>query len=414
MRSVGDLATAELRAAMGELCLITNDSGEGTLAEVIAAEDQVCQLMPFESVTGLAPGMSVIGLNRQVAVPVGEALRGRVLDGLGKPLDGQPLPSRVRRRVTSRAPLGSLQRQRIRQPLCTGQRAIDGLLTIGRGQRIGLFAGSGVGKSTLLGEIAKGTDADVNVIALVGERSREVVPFLEDCLGPDGLSRSVVVVATAEQTPVMKIQAVKTALTIAEQFREQRAHGLFFLDSLTRLAQAQRDLGIARGEPVGNRGYPPTVFSQMATTLERLGNSQHGSLTGILTVLVEGDDLHDPIADAARSILDGHIVLDRTLADIGHFPAINVLKSLSRLAHEITTPSQQLAAARLRTDLARLAEVRDLIQVGLYQPGASPEVDQALARQPRIEEFLRQQLGETSTTAQTTHRLERLFPEDPN
>ena len=289
--------------------------------------------------------------------------------------------------------------------MVTGQRAIDGLLTIGRGQRIGLFAGSGVGKSTLLGEIAKHSHADLNVIALIGERGREVLPFLEDALGPKGRERSVVVVATSDEAPLMKIQAARTALTIAEEFREQGANVLFFLDSLTRFANAQRDVGLARGEVPGQRGYPPSVQATMAALLERLGNDQHGSITGLITILVDGDDFHEPIADAARSILDGHIVLDRRLAALGHFPAINVLQSLSRLFREVTSPQHQSAADELRKVLATHEEVAELIQVGLYQAESVPEVDRAIRKLPAVNRFLQQHIGEVSTFSETLAQL---------
>ncbi len=413
LHSVRDLLTANLTMALGEMCEIETGFGKKVKAEVIAAYEKQSQLMTFHRSHGLAPGMDVVALNRVVQVPVGLNLLGRVLNGLGEPIDGgEPLQAFKKRMTDSPSPQ-ALERKRITQPLVTGQRVIDGLLTIGRGQRMGLFAGSGVGKSTLLGEIAKFAEADanvadMNVIVLVGERGREVRPFLEDCLGPEGLKRSVVVVATSDETPLMKIQAVRTGLTIAEEFRDQGADVLFFLDSLTRFATAQKEIGLARGEAPGQRGYPSSVLSTLATTLERLGNSQTGSITGLITVLVDGDDLDEPIADAARSILDGHLVLDRQLAQKGRFPAVNVLKSLSRLFREVTSPQQQLAADGIRECLATYEEVAELIQVGLYQPGTSPAVDNAIHRLPAIQKFLHQRIGETSQLNQTTYDMTHL------
>jgi flagellum-specific ATP synthase len=299
-------------------------------------------------------------------------------------------------------------RKRITEPLVTGQRVIDGMLTIGRGQRVGLFAGSGVGKSTLLGEIAKGAESDVNVICLVGERGREVLPFVEDCLGAEGMRRSVVVVATSDQTPLMRIKSVLTAVTIAEDFRDQGAHVLFFLDSLTRLAMAQRELGLLLGEPPGSRGYPPSVQSLLAEVLERLGCGDVGAITGLITVLVEGDDLDEPITDAARSILDGHIVLNRKLASQGHYPAIDVLGSVSRLFREVTTPQQQTDAVKLRTLMATHAEVSDLIQIGAYKPGSSQQVDRAVQLMPAVKKFLQQPVNEKSQWNSTLQQLEIL------
>jgi len=338
----------------------------------------------------------VIALGRHVSVPVGLPLLGRVLNGLGQPIDDAgPLTVRHWRPVDQETP-SALKRQRITRTLVTGQRVIDGLLTMGCGQRVGLFAGSGVGKSTLMGEIAKHASADLNVICLVGERGREVLPFLEDCLGEAGRQRSVVIVATSDETPLMRIQAVRSAITIADDFRARGANVLFFLDSLTRLAFAQRELGLLRGEPPGTRGYPPSVYTLLASTLEKLGNDDVGSITGLITVLVDGDDMDEPIADAARSILDGHIVLSRKIAARGQYPAVDVLYSLSRLFREVTSREHQQAAQRVRQILATYEDVADLIQLGMYQKGASPQIDEAIHLMPHILAFLKQEIGQSS------------------
>jgi FliI/YscN family ATPase len=300
-----------------------------------------------------------------------------------------------------RPPPAPLERIRIREPFITGIRAIDSVITCGRGQRVGIFAGSGVGKSTLLGEIARGAVSDVNVLALIGERGREVGPFLEDCLGPEGLARSVVIVATGEQSPLMRVRAAQAAIAIAEQFRDEGRNVLFMLDSLTRLAMAQREMSLALGEPPSSRGYTPSCFRLLANTVERLGNGPLGTLTGILTVLVDGEDMDEPIADAVRSFVDGHIVLERRLGEKGHYPAINVSRSLSRVAIDVTEVPHQKAARRLRSILATYQEAEELIRLGAYVKGSNDQLDLAIDLLPGVMKFLRQDISQPSRYEET-------------
>lgn len=408
LRSARGLLRATLPASVGELCEVSLPDSGFLTAEVVGFDEHGSQLMCYDSTSGLRPGLDVTALGQRRMVPTGPELLGRVIDGIGRPLDNRgPLKSTRSRREQAHVP-AAMSRRRIEQPLVTGQRVIDSMITIGRGQRVGLFAGSGVGKSTLMGEIAKGASSDINVIVLVGERGREVRPFIEDCLGDLGRQRSVVVVATSDETPLMRIKAVLTAVTIAEDFRSQGADVLFFLDSITRLAMAQRELGLLRGEPPGARGYPPSVQSLLAEVLERLGSGETGTITGLITVLVEGDDMDEPIADAARSILDGHIVLSRDLAEKGHYPAVDVLASISRLFAEITTDQHAADALGIRKMLAAYSRMEDLIQIGAYQPGSSPEVDQAIRLRPAIERFLQQASGQQARWEDTLQQLSLL------
>ena len=408
VRSATGLLRCTLPAAVGDQCEIILSDQRRVPAEVIGFSDGESYVLPYESAESVRPGMPVVGKGSRLSVPVGDGLLGRVLDGLGRPVDGDgPLHGGESCTLDGHAP-PPLKRAPITEPFITGQRAIDGLLTLGRGQRLGIFGGSGVGKSALLVEIAKSSQADVNVLVLVGERGRELRPFLDDGLGPTGLQRSVVIVATSEQSPLMRVRSVQIAITVADEYRRRGAHVLLMLDSLTRLAMAQRELGLALGEPPSARGYTPSVFQLLASSMERLGNAAEGSITGLVTVLVDGDDLEEPIADAARALLDGHLVLDRRLAERGHYPAINIARSLSRVFRDVTEPAQQAAARKLRSILATHAEVEDLIRIGAYVRGSSPQVDKAVELLPAVEAFLRQELGTMSTLEQTRTAMQQI------
>ncbi len=366
-------------------------------------------VMPFGDAAGVCAGSRATATGYPARVCVGDGLLGRVLDGLGEPLDGGPA---VRGRMV---PLGvaaaaahPLRRQPITAPFATGVRVLDGFLTCGRGQRMGVFAGSGVGKSTFLGMIARNGESDVNVIALIGERGREVQEFIEHNLGPEGLRRSVVIVATSDQPALVRLNAAWVAAAVAEYFRDSGRHVLFMMDSVTRFAMAQREIGLAVGEPPATRGYTPSVFALLPTLLERAGTGERGAITGFYTVLVEGDDLNEPITDAVRGILDGHIVLSRDLATAHHYPAVDVLGSVSRLMSRLASPEHQAAAARARSWLAAYRSARDLLEIGAYVGGSNPEVDAALARLPHIQQFLRQHPMEVSPWPQTLSALEGL------
>jgi flagellum-specific ATP synthase len=380
------------------------------LAEVVALRPEGAVCLPLGSVHGVRVGDLVRHTGGPLRLLVGEALRGRVLDGLGRPVDGGPALDALGLEsvtVDATAP-HALQRPRITEPLGLGVRALDGLVPCGRGQRIGIMAGSGVGKSSLLSMIARGSSADVSVIALVGERGRELREFIDNDLGPEGLARSVVVVATSDAPAVERLRAAFVATRIAEWFRDAGRHVVLMMDSLTRVAMAQREIGLSAGEPPATRGYPPSVFGLMPRLLERAGTSPTGSITGLYTVLVEGDDLQDPIGDTARSILDGHIVLTRELATAGHFPAIDVLESISRLTTAVCTREQQADATTLRRMLAAHRSVKELVEIGAYVAGSSPDADAALARMPQIEAFLRQRMDEGSSLEQTWAALAAL------
>lgn len=393
-------------AKLGELCLIERGRREAPLqVEVVGFRNGRTLLTPLGELTGVSPGSEVIPTGQTASVGVSEAMLGRVLDGLGNPMDGRPaFAPALRYPLNAEAP-PALERPPLRAPLPLGVRAIDALLTCAYGQRVGIFAGSGVGKSTLMGMIARNTAAEVNVIALIGERGREVREFIEDSLGEEGLQRSVLVVATSDQPAIVRQKAAFTATAIAEYFRDQGKQVVLMMDSLTRLAMAQREIGLSAGEPPAARGYTPSVFALMPRLLERAGNSAHGSITALYTVLVDGDDLNDPIADTARAILDGHIVLSRALTQQGHYPPIDVLASLSRVMPNIASPEHMQAANRLRRLLAAYKEAEDLIAIGAYQQGANPLVDAAIARLDAIRQFLRQTRDERPDFETTLNSL---------
>ncbi|HEY0118548.1 MAG TPA: FliI/YscN family ATPase [Cellulomonas sp.] len=382
--------------------------GDGVRGEVVATATGTARCMPLDPAEGLRAGMPVRAVGDALRVPVGAGLLGRVLDGLGRPIDGKgPLRAPTWVEVGHGAP-HPLQRARVDTPLDLGVRVLDTLVTVGRGQRMGLFAGSGVGKSSLLSMIARGTQAEVSVIALVGERGREVREFLEDDLGPEGLARSVVVVATSDAPPLVRLRSAFVATRIAEHMREQGKHAVLMMDSLTRVAMAQREIGLSVGEPPATRGYPPSTFAMLAKLLERAGTGPIGSVTGLYTVLVDGDDHNEPIADAARSILDGHVVLQRRLAVAGHFPSVDALASISRVASRVVTREQAAHAQRLRSVLAARHAVADLVDVGAYVAGSNPLVDTALAHAGEIDAFLRQAMDESASAAQSWARLAEL------
>lgn len=406
--ATGLLLSCTLPAAVGDQCEIQTTRGRNVLAEVIGFKDGLAHLVAYEHAEEIRPGLPVIRKGPGLKVRVGPGLLGRVLDGVGRPIDSGPELAGGSICLVNPGPPPALERCRIRQPMVTGQRAVDGLLTLGRGQRVGIFAGSGVGKSTLLGEIAKGSDAEVNVIALIGERGREVRPFLDDCVGPEGMARSVVVLATCDQTPLMRVRAGQLALTIADHFRRQGTNVLLMLDSLTRLAMAQRELGLALGEPPSARGYTPSVFQLLANLVEGMGNATQGSITGILTVLVDGGDLDEPISDAVRSLVDGHIVLDRRLAERGHYPAINISQSISRTSMDVTELRHQIAARKIRAALATYQEAEDLIRLGAYVKGTSPQIDRAIELRPALLAFLQQNVNERTSFAETEAAMEKL------
>ena len=400
-----------LDVAIGDLVQLGDGpvgSGTHMPAEVVAATAGAARCMPLAPPHGLRAGLEARATGGSLRVPVGPGLLGRVLDGLGQPIDGKgPLRDVTYVDIAGRAP-HPLARQRVTAPLNLGVRTLDTLTTVGCGQRIGLFAGSGVGKSTLLSMIARGTDAQISVISLVGERGREVREFLEDDLGPEGLARSVVVVATSDQPALVRKRSAFVATRIAEHLRDGGADVVLMMDSLTRVAMAQREIGLSVGEPPATRGYPPSVFSLLAELLERAGTGATGSVTGIYTVLVDGDDHNEPIADQARSILDGHVVLDRKLATAGHFPSIDALGSISRVASRVTSREQRADATELRRVMAARRSVQDLVDVGAYVAGSNPLVDAALASSREIDAFLQQGVDEAALAADSWARLHEL------
>ncbi|EAP94051.1 flagellar protein export ATPase FliI [Vibrio splendidus] len=397
VRVVGlTLEATGCKAPIGSLCLVETMSGQME-AEVVGFSGDNLFLMPSEQITGILPGARVTPVTTESGIPVGMELLGRVIDGVGNPLDGLGPIYTEQRASFNAEPINPLARKPISEPLDVGLKAINGLLTVGKGQRIGLFAGSGVGKSVTLGMMTRGTNAQVVVVGLIGERGREVKEFIEEILGEDGRKRSVVVAAPADSSPLMRLKGCQTALAVAEYFRDQGLDVLLLMDSLTRFAQAQREIALSVGEPPATKGYPPSVFAKLPALVERAGNGndEQGSITAFFTVLTEGDDLQDPIADASRAILDGHIVLSREMADAGHYPAIDVEKSVSRVMPQITTEEHVLMSKAVRQVLSICRKNQDLVSIGAYKPGTDPAIDSAFTLKPRLDEYLQQKMKET-------------------
>lgn len=395
---------------LGDVCQIETGIKRQPMmqAEIVGFRDGRLLLMPLGEMLPLSPGCRVRNTGHPFRVAVGSDLLGRILDPLGQPLDDRyELAKNTFYRIQGRPP-HPLRRQEISEVVSLGIRAIDGFLTLGKGQRVGIFAGSGVGKSTTLGMIARNTQADVSVIALIGERGREVQDFIENSLGEEGLRRSVVIVATSDQPALLKIKAGLVAATVAEYFREQGKNVLLMMDSITRIAMALREVGLAVGEPPATRGYTPSVFAFMPQLLERVGNSANGTMTGLFTVLVEGDDMNEPIADLTRGILDGHIVLNRSLADQNHFPAIDVLASISRLMPQLISPEHKQAAGKLRDLMSQYKKAEDLLSIGAYVPGSNPALDRAIQIKPQLDALLRQDIEEECPLEVTIERLLRI------
>lgn len=394
--------------SIGELCLIKN--GQQVIkTEVVGFDQNKVLLMPIGEMEGINPGARVVATGERLKVKVGESLLGKVLNGLGEPLlnKDKPLPGLKEVPVKTQPP-DPLLRKRISEPLSLGIRSIDGLLTCGRGQRVGIFSGSGVGKSTLLGMVARNTEADINVIGLVGERGREVRDFIERDLGPEGLKRSIVVVATSDKPALVRVKAAYVTTAIAEYFRDQGKDVLLMMDSITRVAMALREVGLAVGEPPATRGYPPSVFAELPKLLERTGTNQHGTITALYTVLVEGDDFNEPVSDTVRGILDGHIILSRELAARNHYPAVDILGSVSRVMPDITGKEHLEAAGEFRKLLADYRESEDLINIGAYQPGSNVDVDRALNKIDEINSFLKQGIEEKADFKETIASLKNL------
>jgi flagellum-specific ATP synthase len=390
---------------LGELCGIRIRDGRRILAEVVGFQNDHLILLPLEHIEGISPGDTVTARTTPRHIILSDNILGRVVNGLGEPIDAKgPLAGQDKKALDANSP-EPLSRERISRPLALGIRSIDGVLTCGRGQRVGIFSGSGVGKSVLLGDIANSSEADVNVVALIGERGREVREFLDSDLGTKGLARSVVVVAASDSPPIQRVKAAFVAVTIAEYFRDKGKNVLFMMDSLTRFAQAQREIGLAAGEPPATKGYCPSVFSLMPRLIERLGCSESGSITGILTVLVENDDLADPVADGARSLLDGHIVLSRKLAERSHYPAVDILQSVSRLMPAVTSSEHRLAAQKLKEIYAIYIDAEDLINIGAFSPGSNRRIDGAVALIDRIRSFLIQPVRDRTNFSETVRRL---------
>ena len=395
---------------LGDVCLIHPGKGSPPVqAEVVGFRNNKVILMPLGDLHAIGPGCDVVGTGKALSVKAGHELLGKVLDGLGQPLDGSALPFRMQEVPANNVPISPLKRPRVLEPISVGVRSIDGLLTIGKGQRVGIFAGSGVGKSTLLGMIARNTSADVNVIGLIGERGREVLDFIERDLGPEGLARSVVVVATSDQPALIRMKGALITTAIAEYFRDRGLNVMMMMDSVTRYAMALREVGLAVGEPPATRGYTPSVFASLPKLLERAGTGPRGSITAFYTVLVDGDDMNEPIADAVRGILDGHIVLDRKLAHRGHFPAIDVLASVSRVMNEIVPKEQIAAASRMKELLSVYRDAEDLINIGAYKAGSNADIDTAIESIKDIWGYTRQGVDEKTTLQEAQSRLIQQF-----
>ena len=400
-------------AKLNDLCLIRSNSAAGVVkVEVVGFRDDRVLLMPYDNVEGVGLGSWVENTGAPLQVPVSEELLGLTLDGAGEPMNADSLGADCAHYSVEAAPPDPLSRKIIDEVLTLGVKAVDGLLTIGKGQRIGIFAGSGVGKSTLMGMFARNTKADINVIALIGERGREVREFIERDLGEEGMRRSVVVVATSDKPALIRKKAAQTATAIAEYFRDQGKDVLLMMDSLTRFSMAQREIGLASGEPPVSRGYPPSVYAQMPKLLERAGNSDRGSITGLYTVLVDGDDFNEPITDTARGILDGHIVLSRQMAQKNHYPAIDILQSISRVMSSIITKEHKVAAGKMKQVLATYQEAEDLINIGAYKAGSNPDIDFAIDKIRAVNAFLQQQTDEKYTFEESLQQMLDIFSED--
>ncbi|MGA3238085.1 MAG: FliI/YscN family ATPase [Bryobacteraceae bacterium] len=395
-------------AAIGDFCEVRTVAGRSIRTQVIGFRNGRVLSMPLEEIDGLQLGNEVTARSEDARVDVGPGLLGRVIDGFGKPMDGGPPIVAEDAYSLYGKPVSPMDREHITEPLVTGVRAIDGLLPCGKGQRIGIFGGSGVGKSTLLGSMSRHNSADVTVIAMIGERNREVRAFIENELGPEGRKKSVVVCATSERPAPLRVRACFVALAVAEYFRDQGKNVLLVMDSVTRLAMAQREIGLAAGEPPSQKGYTPSVFNLLPKVLERAGNFKRGSITGFFTVLVEGDDFNEPICDAVRGILDGHFILSRQLAGQGHYPAIDILHSVSRLTSAIATPAQKLAGQKMRSALAAYRDAEDLIQLGAYVSGSNPSLDTSIKMRPDLLDFLRQDHLASAELPETLSKMEAL------
>lgn len=399
-------------ANLNDLCIITSceNANQKVHAEVVGFRDRKVLLMPYGNVEGIGPGAIVENTGEPLKVPVGKEMLGQVLDGLGNKLDGEAIEASEYYSVEADPP-DPMEREIISEVLPLGVKAVDGLITVGKGQRIGIFAGSGVGKSTLLGMFARNTKADINIIALIGERGREVREFIERDLGEEGMKRSIVIVATSDKPALIRKKAAKTATAMAEYFRDQGMDVLLMMDSLTRFSMAQREIGLASGEPPVSRGYPPSVYSEMPKLLERAGNSATGSITGLYTVLVDGDDFNEPITDTARSILDGHIMLSRSLAHKNHYPAIDVMQSISRVMSQVASPEHKKMAGKLKNVMATYSDAEDLINIGAYKTGSNKNIDYALGKIDAVNEFLMQDVNAKYTFEEVLEQLRAIFKE---